>query len=164
MDVMSPLDNDIERLENAVRAFAQTMKRPQRWSAVTARAKVDIDRPSAVILQTLLNTESASCHVQELALHLGIEPPSITRKTQELERAGYLRRVPNPEDRRAIDLRITAKGRTVANRIWKAQRSMLSEALQDWDPAERREFVRLFERFSSDLMLTGTGKTGGEHA
>lgn len=148
---MSPLENDIELLENAVRLFAQTMKRPQRWAMVKDRAKLDIDRPSAVILQTLLLAERGSCRVQDLAVHLGIEPPSVTRKTQELERAGYLRRVADPADRRAIDLRITGKGRTIANRLWKAQRSILAEALQDWEPAERRQFVKLFERFSSDL-------------
>jgi hypothetical protein len=69
---MSPLDNDIEILENAVRLFAQTLKRPQRWAAGTAQAKVDMDRPSAGILQTLVLCQPASCHVQELADRLGI--------------------------------------------------------------------------------------------
>lgn len=149
---MSSLENDIEILENAVRLFAQTMKRPQRWATIASRAKVSIDRPSAVILQTLLLGGQHSCRVQDLALQLGIEPPSVTRKTQELEQAGYLRRVPDPDDRRAIDLHITGRGRSMANRLWKAQRSVLAEALQDWNPAERKQFVKLFERFSNDLL------------
>lgn len=149
---MSSLEHDIETLENAVRLFAQTVKRPQRWAAVTSQAKINIDRPSAVILQSLLLNERGFCRVQDLALQLGIEPPSVTRKTQELERAGYLRRVPDPADRRAVDLRITGRGRTVANRLWKAQRNLLAEALRDWRPSERRQFVRLFERFSNDLL------------
>ena len=148
---MSSLENDIETLENAMRLFAQTLKRPQRWAAVTAQAKVDMDRPSAAILQTLLLSKPRLCRVQDLAAHLGIEPPSITRKTQELEQAGYLRRVPDPDDRRAIDLRITSRGRSIANRLWNAQRQIVADALQTWEPAERGQFVRLFERFSEDL-------------
>ena len=154
---MSPLDNDIERLENAVRLFAQAMKRPQRWAVVTALAKADIDRPSAVILQTLALERPRPCHVQELAQRLGIEPPSVTRKTQELEQAGHLRRVPDPSDRRAVTLHITPKGRKMAERLWQAQRSIIADALRDWDITERREFVRLFERFSTDLARTSTG-------
>jgi DNA-binding MarR family transcriptional regulator len=149
---MSSLEHDIEILENAVRLFAQTIKRPQRWATVTAQANVSIDRPSAVILQTLLLSEPSFCRVQDLAVRLGIEPPSVTRKTQELEQAGYLRRVPDPADRRAIDLRITPRGRTIANRLWKAQRAILANALRDWNPADRRQFVKLFERFSNDLL------------
>jgi len=149
---MSSLEKDIEILENAVRLFAQTIKRPQRWATVTAHAKVNIDRPSAMILQTLLVGDHGSCRVQDLALRLGIEPPSVTRKTQELEQAGYLQRIPDPADRRAIDLRITTRGRTVANRLWKAQRALLAEALQDWKPSDRHQFVKLFERFSDDLL------------
>jgi DNA-binding MarR family transcriptional regulator len=155
---MTSLENDIEILENAVRSFVQTMKRPQRWSAVTARAKVDIDRPSAFILQTLLNKQRG-CHVQELALQLGIEPPSVTRKTQELEQAGYLERVADPEDRRAVDLRITARGKAVAKRLWKAQHDMIAEVLQGWDVSERRQFVRLFKRFSDNLMAASIKQT-----
>jgi DNA-binding MarR family transcriptional regulator len=150
---MSPLENDIEILENAVRLFAQTMKRPQRWAAVMVQAKTDLDRPSAVILQILLN-EHGACRVQDLAVRLGIEPPSVTRKTQELEQAGFLRRVPDPADRRAIDLRITSRGRSVAKRLYNAQRDILAKALQDWNPADRRQFVKLFERFSDDLSRT----------
>lgn len=159
---MSPLDkfnNDIEILENAVRMFAQSMKRPQRWAAVTKQAKTTIDRPSAMILQTLLLSERQLCRVQDLALQLGIEPPSVTRKTQELEQAGYLQRVPDAKDRRAVDLRITARGRNIANRLWKAQRDIIEQALKDWEPGERHQFVRLFERFSTDLMTASMGKT-----
>ena len=168
MGLMSPLDNDIEILENAVRLFAQTIKRPQRWAAVTAQAKVDMDRPSAVMLQTLVLCQPDSCHVQELADRLGIEPPSVTRKTQELERAGYLRRVPNPQDRRAVDLRITPEGRKVAERLWEAQRGIIAEALSGWDPEDRRRFVRLFERFSDDLLTASIkespARRGNKHA
>lgn len=148
---MSPLDNDIETLEDAVRVFVHIMKRPQRWAAIAERAKVNMDRPSAIILQTLTGA-SGTCRIQDLAIQLGIEPPYITRKTQELERDGYLKRVADRDDKRAVDLHVTAKGRDVADRLRKAQRETIEEVLKDWDPEERRQFVKLFQRFSSDML------------
>lgn len=148
---MNSLESDIETLEGAIRLFSQTIKRPQQWAAVTKQAGVSIDRPAAHILQILLLHQPQSCHVQDLAAQLSIEPPSVTRKTQELERLGYLRRIRDTQDRRAIGLIVTPQGRIVANRLWKAQRESMGRALQQWAANDRRRFVTLFERFSHDL-------------
>jgi DNA-binding MarR family transcriptional regulator len=116
------------------------------------RAGLVIDRPAAAILQTLAASDkTAGCRIQDLAHQLGIEAPSITRKTQELEQAGFVQRVPDQHDRRAVDVRVTAKGRAAAKKIWTAQRETMSQVLSKWDKHERREFVRQFERFSADL-------------
>ncbi|HVV67119.1 MAG TPA: MarR family transcriptional regulator [Candidatus Saccharimonadales bacterium] len=147
---MDLLNSDLETLENAMRLFFQTMKRPHTWARVTEQTGIHLDRPAAVILH-LLADSSTPLHVQDLASQLGIEAPSVTRKTQSLERAGYLQRVPDARDRRLIDLRITPRGRAAARKLWGAQRNIVAETLKDWNSDERRQFVRLFERFSSDL-------------
>jgi DNA-binding MarR family transcriptional regulator len=145
------LEKDMEMLEGATRLFFQTMKRPHTWSRVTEQTGIRLDRPSAIILQ-ILATSPATLHVQDLADRLGIEAPSVTRKTQMLEQSGYLRRVPYIRDRRLIDLRITPRGRAAARKLWKTQRSIIAEAFQSWDAKERRQFVQMFERFSNDLL------------
>jgi DNA-binding MarR family transcriptional regulator len=145
------LEYDIETLTTALRLFVQTMKRPQQWASITKQAGISIDRPAASILQTLLLHQPLSCRVQDLAAHLGIEPPSVTRKTQELERLGYLRRSRDEHDRRAIGLVVTPRGQIVAERLWKAQQQAMSNALEDWTAADRHQFASLFERFSTDL-------------
>jgi DNA-binding MarR family transcriptional regulator len=154
---MDSLENDLEILENAMRVFFQIMKRPQNWSRITSRSGVTIDRPSAIILKLMLD-QSAPCHVQGLADHLGIEAPFITRKTQALEQAGYLRRTPGRTDRRAVDLRLTGRGRSITKRLWDAQREIIAEALKDWQPLERQQFVQLFERFSNDLAIVSSSQ------
>jgi len=141
----------MESLEEAMRLFFQTMKRPQRWAAVTAQAGVNIDRPAALILHMLIAHQGRPCRIQDLAIQLGIEAPSVTRKTQELEQAGYLQRIPDPLDKRAIGLKVTASGRNVGSRLWKAQRQAMRRALSGWPTVERQEFIALFQRFSNDL-------------
>lgn len=148
---MESLENDLEILENAMRDFFQDMKRPQNWEHIKVRSGVVIDRPSAIILKSLLSAP-APCRVQSLADQLGIEAPFITRKTQELERAGYISRVQDKDDRRAVDLHITPSGRSITKRLWKVQRDIMAEALRQWKPSERRQFVTLFKRFSGDLI------------
>lgn len=39
-----------------------------------------------------------------------VEPPTITRLVDGMERDGYVRRGPDPEDRRAVVVQATAKG------------------------------------------------------
>lgn len=145
------LADDVNELETAMRLFFQTMKRPQRWSGITQRAGVAIDRPAAAILHILALPQEQGCRVQDLAAHLGIEAPSVTRKTQELEQAGYIRRSRNPDDRRAIGLVITPRGKRISQRLHEAQSQLISQVLEQWPAADRRRFVELFQRFSDEL-------------
>jgi len=148
MDVMSDLSDDIDELEEAMRLFLQFVKRPQHWARIMSNAGVQLDRPSTIILHSLLEKP---CRVQDLATLLGVESPSITRKTQELEAMGLLKRLPNRQDRRAIDLRITPRGKALVNRIWKAQRLPMNQVLESWPTQDRQKFTSLFLRFSQDL-------------
>jgi len=148
---MASLNDDLQQLETAMSRFFQAMKRPQRWARVLQRANLQLDRPAAHILQTLNSDEHPACRVQDLATQLGIEAPSVTRKTQELEQLGYLRRRPDPRDRRAVDLTITPRGRAIARRLWAAQRESITQVLEDWPAKDRQRFVELFDRFSQDI-------------
>jgi DNA-binding MarR family transcriptional regulator len=148
---MASIDTEVIQLENALRAFVQTIKRPQQWAYITNVAGVQLDRPAAMILQTLILHNSEQLGVQDLALLLGIEPPSVSRKAQQLEYAGYLRRQRSSDDRRAVRLQVTAAGHEVADRLWHAQRSIMSQVLQSWPSSDRHRFVSLFARFAEEL-------------
>jgi DNA-binding MarR family transcriptional regulator len=152
------IKSEMEELESAMRLFFQTMKRNQAWAHVTASAGVTIDRPAAYVLHALMASPAQGCRVQDLAAHLGIEAPSVTRKTQELELAGYLKRTRDPNDKRAIGLQITPKGRMLNTKLWKAQLQTISQALETWPDDERKEFIKMFQRFSSDLADVQTTK------
>lgn len=148
---MTGFDADIERLEAAFMQLIRAFKRPQRWAHVTARAGVQLDRPAAAILQLLVMNLPQRLGVQDVADQLGIEAPSVTRKTQELEAAGYLRRSRQPNDRRAVELRLTPRGRQSTRKLWKSQRLIFVHSLRGWPAADRQQFITLFERFSQDL-------------
>jgi len=147
---MSPLKQDIAVLDAAMRTLVQVMKRPQTWTALLSRADLTIDRPGATILRIIV-AQPGTVRLHDLAERLGVEAPSITRKTQQLEEAGLLYRERDERDGRAFSLRITEKGRVVARKIDTAQRQILESALQDWLGPDRQQFITLFQRFSEDL-------------
>jgi DNA-binding MarR family transcriptional regulator len=148
---MSDLTTDLLKLEQAMRLLFQNMKRPQTWTSVTARAGVDIDRPAAGILFTLTAHATQRYRLQDLATDLGIEAPSVTRKSQELEKAGYVKRVPDPFDKRAVSLQVTTRGKKVVEKLRAVQRQDLLAALSQWDECDREQFIQHFERFAEQM-------------
>jgi DNA-binding MarR family transcriptional regulator len=145
---MSSLENQLDVIEKAMSLFFSSIKQPAYWSKVASLINENIDRPTAAILQSLAHSQNSECQVQELALSLRIEAPSVTRKTQELETEGLVKRSHSSVDRRIVIVKLTDKGQDLANKIRKAQRQVLSQSLDNWDTNERQAFSELFDKFS----------------
>jgi DNA-binding MarR family transcriptional regulator len=53
----------------------------------------------------------------ELARALHYNPGALTRLLDKLEQRGYLKRVPDPDDRRALRLELTTQGKALRKRV-----------------------------------------------
>jgi MarR family transcriptional regulator for hemolysin len=73
-----------------------------------ALAEVGGSLPVWLILTTLRGEAHPS--QQQLARAVGIEGPTLTRHLDQLEAAGLVRRVPHPDDRRAVRVEPTEAG------------------------------------------------------
>ena len=73
-----------------------------------ALAEVGGSLPVWLILTTLRGDAHPS--QQQLARAVGIEGPTLTRHLDQLEGAGLVRRVPHPDDRRAVRVEPTEAG------------------------------------------------------
>lgn len=71
--------------------------------------------PVWLILTALRGEAHASQH--ELARAIGIEGPTLTRHLDQLEAAGLVRRVPHPDDRRAVRVEPTDPGLALHARL-----------------------------------------------
>ncbi|HVS58486.1 MAG TPA: MarR family transcriptional regulator [Candidatus Saccharimonadales bacterium] len=145
--------NDIDKLADAMTFLVRSMHRPRAWEEIVKRAGVELDRPGVAILHSLAlcSKEQAKCNVQYLAHHLGVEAPSVSRKIQELEQDKFIDRSVDPQDKRAVVLKLTAKGSKVLERIQRAKRDALTAQLRHWDTKDRQQFVELFYRFAHDM-------------
>jgi len=70
--------------------------------------------PQCVALQAMLEGDH---DVSRLAEHMGVSASAMTRLVDGLERRGWVRRVRGDDDRRRVDLELTAEGRREATRL-----------------------------------------------
>lgn len=72
---------------------------------------------------------------------------SVTGMVDALEREGLITREPDPEDRRAILLRLTVDSRDRMERLHEAQNRLAEELLAPLGPEERAELHRMLTLF-----------------
>jgi DNA-binding MarR family transcriptional regulator len=100
----------------------------------------------------MCNLQSGSQTLNELARRLMIKPPSLVAAVDTLERAGYLRRSPDPTDRRRTPLRITAKGETLLKDMPVcAESDALSVALSRLGARKSEQIAKLLEELDTAI-------------
>jgi MarR family transcriptional regulator, transcriptional regulator for hemolysin len=81
-----------------------------------------------------------------LADLLEIRPMTLVRQIDRMEEAGWIERRPDPADRRAHRLYLTAKARPVLSRIWNVATETRDEALAGLSPSEAEQLIDLLHR------------------
>lgn len=79
----------------------------------------------------------------ELARHLRIAPRSATEVVDGLAERGFVERVPDPHDRRATVLRLTAHGQETAAAVRAARDDEVARFFGRLSPADRAELTRI---------------------
>lgn len=90
-----------------------------------------------------------------LATSLRVSHSRAVRIADSLEQAGLARRVPEPDDRRAVRVRLTAKGKRLAGEMQAARVGVLDAALAALTAKERQQLARLA---SKALQATTAGR------
>jgi DNA-binding MarR family transcriptional regulator len=95
----------------------------------------------------------------DLARLQRVEPPSMCRMIDRLERDGLVERRPRPGDRRAVAVHLTDAGRTAAAEGAAAAAAVDDAVFRGLTPGERRTLADLLGRVLTDLD-TGAGGEG----
>jgi len=94
---------------------------------------------------------SESLRLNELAERIVTSPPTASRAVDALVSLGFVERVPDPRDRRAVQIRVTDYGRgRVAERVARVGET-LGPALSTLPPNDRERLVTLLARLNSAL-------------
>ncbi|MFI5933770.1 MarR family winged helix-turn-helix transcriptional regulator [Actinoplanes sp. NPDC051494] len=109
-----------------------------------------LDRPALGVLVTL-HMSGGTMRIGEIARRMQVVGPHITRQVNELERRDLVRRVPDPDDKRARLAELTPAGAGAAGRYLETTLGVLGDALAGWSTEDRRTFGRLLDRFAADL-------------
>jgi DNA-binding MarR family transcriptional regulator len=97
----------------------------------------------------------------ELARTLSYNPGALTRLLDKLERLGYLRRVPDPVDRRALRLELTTAGKAVRERVIACASSVAERALACTSEREREKLRTLLTRVLDGIQENRKSPTSG---
>lgn len=82
---------------------------------------------------------------------LDVEPITLCRMVDRLEDAGLVERRPDPDDRRARRLHLTAKSRGKLTRVRERLEQMVEDMLSGLSAAEREEFIRMLTVLRANL-------------
>ncbi len=86
--------------------------------------------------------ESGPLRMQELAARLGVVQSTITRILAPLERRGLIRRQPDPDDGRAVQVRLTRAGRSLCTKLRSCSLTFFTQVLDGIPRGDRQEVVR----------------------
>lgn len=92
--------------------------------------------------------EHGPCRPTELACHVGVTAPTISRQLHELEGLGLVERLPAVGDGRAYLVRLTAAGDRRVTDVRAARGGRLGELLASWPEHDVRTFAELLARFN----------------
>ncbi len=82
-------------------------------------------------------SSAAGVRVGEIARNLGVKVPSATEQIIKLERAGLARREPDPEDSRAVRVRLTQAGRAAVESANERRNAVMAGILSSLPDADR---------------------------
>jgi DNA-binding MarR family transcriptional regulator len=107
-------------------------------------AGYDITAPQLVVLASVANKEADSA--SQLCKTISYDPGAMTRMIDRLEQKGLVRRVPNPEDRRATNLEMTVAGRALDPQLLQANERVVTRFLRGFSKDDEQALERLLQR------------------
>ncbi|WP_371673511.1 MarR family transcriptional regulator [Streptomyces sp. NBC_00289] len=145
-----PASPEVVEIERALTRITYLSTRARQHDRLMALAGVPLDRAAVALLRQIADSEPL--RPGELANRLGVEASHVTRTVQQLQKSGYVTRVPDPEDRRAQRVQLTDSGQQAVDRVRDAGSRGMMLALADWSPEELRQLATLFHRMVDDFL------------
>jgi DNA-binding MarR family transcriptional regulator len=88
----------------------------------------------------------------DLAGRLGVAAPTLTVSLKGLEKSELIRRVPNENDRRVMNVFLTRKGKDIQKQVLNAWTELERVTMEDFTSIEKDLFNRLLDRATGNLL------------
>ncbi|GAA2766874.1 MarR family transcriptional regulator [Streptomyces paradoxus] len=149
---------EVIEIERALTRITYLSTRARQHERLMALAGVPLDRAAVALLRQIADSEPQ--RPGELATRLGVEASHVTRTVQQLQKSGYVTRVPDPDDRRAQRIELTDAGGEAIARIREAGVRGMQVALSAWSPEELGQLATLFHRMVDDFLAHAVDDEG----
>lgn len=87
-----------------------------------------------------------------LADALRLSRPTMSKQLVRLERGGLIERTADPDDARAVIIRLSERGAEAHSRLVAQGRTMVDNAIREWDSTEATLFAAQLARFVGALQ------------
>ncbi|MFE5813467.1 MarR family winged helix-turn-helix transcriptional regulator [Streptomyces sp. NPDC056479] len=154
----TPASPEVVEIERALTRITYLSTRARQHDRLMTLAGVPLDRAAVALLRQVADSEPL--RPGELAGRLGVEASHVTRTVQQLQKSGYVTRVPDPQDRRAQRIELTEAGGQAIARVRDAGARGMQLALADWTPEELRQLATLFHRMVDDFLSHAVDEDG----
>ena len=153
-----PASPEVIDIERALTRITYLSTRARQHDRLMGLADVPLDRAAVALLRQVADSEPM--RPGELANRLGVEASHVTRTVQQLQKSGYVTRIPDPDDRRAQRIELTKAGEEAVNSIREASRRGMQLALGGWSPEELQQLAGLFHRMVDDFLAYSLDEEG----
>ena len=99
----------------------------------------------------VLASQTEGWRMGDFADAMHVDPSTATRAVARLERVGLAERRPDPDDRRVVVARPTARGRRVVDEMLMRRAIGMERLLEPFEPHERAEFAEYLERLVASV-------------
>lgn len=111
--------------------------------------KGKITLPQFLILGFLHN--NGNLKMCAIAKFMSVTTAAMTGMVDRLERLGYVKREPEPEDRRIINVGLTQKGQELVNKINLRRREMIVDVFGKISEQDRMDYLRVLTKVKDIL-------------
>jgi DNA-binding MarR family transcriptional regulator len=115
-----------------------------------AQVHPDLDSAGYAVLVTVreLSQSSGGARGGEVSDALGLHKSTTSRNLTTLEALGLVERIPDPQDARARQVRLTAEGADALERSFAGRRERLRTRLASWDQSDIATLAGLLRRLN----------------
>ncbi|MCV0426542.1 MAG: MarR family winged helix-turn-helix transcriptional regulator [Roseibium sp.] len=92
--------------------------------------------------------------MSQLALALGVQPPTVTKMVTRLSSQGYVNRRVSDSDGRLARVYLTEKGQNLVTSVDKAWKRLEREAMSGLDDKDRKKLRKLLRQVEKNLSIS----------
>lgn len=100
----------------------------------------------AHVIEAVGLCQQQGCHTAKgIAAQLGITPGSLTAAINVLERKGYVQRIPDPRDRRRVQISLTSRGQAADEGHQRIHQQLVAAVTSDLNEEETAILLRALQ-------------------
>jgi DNA-binding MarR family transcriptional regulator len=135
----------VDEMTPAGERFLAIMDRLRKMGLGNPSSGTMLISPAQMTLLDWIHT-SPGCGVQNIAEGLELTPPTVSVGVRRLEEAGLLKRKPDPQDKRSVQLFLTVRGQAVQQQSVNFRRQKLELILSSLTLQEQETLLHLLAK------------------